>query len=119
MVDIGLYITMVDTSGEVAVMEKSGTRSAVRRPLPGCDSTVPGAVTDGLFCTNHFLGIEIQGILPCELPSCLAGSRNRNAAYQSPPVSSPIPLIQPWSSSSQYCIKVLSRVDFYWMPTPN
>jgi len=64
----GLNIALVDGAGQAAVVEKSGTKSAVRRPLVNGDNPVPGAVVDGVYCTNHFLDPEMQGMIPLVIP---------------------------------------------------
>lgn len=65
----GLNIALVDSTGQAAVVEKSGTRCAVRYPLArGNRSTVLGTVVDGLYCANHFLEPEMQGMIPLAIP---------------------------------------------------
>lgn len=64
----GLNIALVDGSGQAAVVEKSGTKFAVRHPLVRGDHPVPGAVVDGLYCANHFLDPGMQGMIPLVIP---------------------------------------------------
>jgi len=68
----GLNISLADKQGDVAIVEKSGTKSAVRRPrispLRDTDQVVPGSVVDGVYCANHFLDLGMQGMLPLTLP---------------------------------------------------
>jgi len=64
----GLNIALVDETGQAAVVEKSGTKFAARSPLVNGDRPVPGAVVDGLYCTNHFLEPEMQGMIPLVIP---------------------------------------------------
>lgn len=64
----GLNIALVDATGQAAVVEKSGTKFAVRRPLVNGDNPVPGAVVDGLYCANHFLDTEMRGMIPLAIP---------------------------------------------------
>jgi len=54
----GLNIAILDASGDAAVMERSGTRYAVRRP--DGDAAV--------FCTNHFVHPDMQGMIPLSGP---------------------------------------------------
>lgn len=53
----GLNMAMVDATGDAAVVERSGTRHQVRRAQGGL-----------VFCTNHFLGETMQGMLQVSAP---------------------------------------------------
>jgi len=67
----GLNIALVDGAGQAAVVEKSGTKFAVRRPLVNAETPVPGAVVDGVYCANHFLDPGMQGMTPPVVPGGL------------------------------------------------
>lgn len=71
MVGKGLNIALVDGAGQAAVVEKSGTKFAVRRPLVNGQNPVPGAVVDGVYCANHFLDPGMQGMTPPVVPGGL------------------------------------------------
>ena len=53
----GLNMAMVDVSGDATVVERSGTRQNIRRPVNGV-----------LFCTNHFIAPEMQGMISLSGP---------------------------------------------------
>ncbi len=53
----GLNMAMVDAAGDAAVVERSGTRYCARRPA-----------ADAIYCTNHFVSAEMQGMIPLSGP---------------------------------------------------
>jgi len=78
----GLNIALVDGAGQAAVVEKSGTKFAVRRPLVGGNPPLLGRAMNGLYCTNHFLEPEMQGMIPLvipDIPSLTDNSQKRLA----------------------------------------
>jgi predicted choloylglycine hydrolase len=92
----GLNIAMVDDSGKAAVVEKSGTTTAIRRPNPHNQQAIPGVAFNGVYCTNHFLQPEMQGMKPLEiagLPNLAENSRHRLANVIHFFESSPSPAI--------------------------
>ena len=60
----GLNIALVDAMGDAAVVEKSGTACAVRRPLMAGETPELGHVAGGVYCTNHFLDAGMQDMVP-------------------------------------------------------
>jgi predicted choloylglycine hydrolase len=63
----GLNIALADASGDAAVVEKSGTRTAVRWL-----SQAVGAI----FCTNHFLDPSMEGMKPLSIPGITGLTEN-------------------------------------------
>ena len=64
----GLNIAVVDAVGHGAVIEKSGTATAVRYPLSDGQDKLPGAAPGSVYCTNIFLDQEMQGFTELSIP---------------------------------------------------
>lgn len=65
----GLNIALVDALGGAAIVEKSGTKAAVRRLLAG-------ATSGGLYCANHFLDPAMEPMIPLSIPGLPELSEN-------------------------------------------
>jgi hypothetical protein len=62
------------------VVEKSGTKAGVRRPLEAGAAGQVGSVAGGVYCANHFIENEMQGMAPLAiagLPSIPENSQKR------------------------------------------
>ena len=93
----GLNIAVLDRNGEGVILERSGTKQAVRRSERGI-----------VFCTNHFVSEEMQGMIPLSVPG-VSGLRENSEgrfrrlgsafAHQEPPY--PVSLLKRLLSSHE------------------
>jgi len=64
----GLNIAIVDAAGHGAIIEKSGTATAIRYPLSEEQDNLPGTAPGNVYCTNIFLASKMQGFSELSIP---------------------------------------------------